>query len=449
AAGGGAVKMRAARRAPASRALAANLLVVGAAALVALLVVEILLRVLPIRDPSMVTAFQNPPWEAWSDPAWGNPGPQAYRAEPTIGYEHAPDVDEHVSLRPHAGGSFHFHTNNLGFRRDSESRPDKTPGTLRVLVLGDSHTDGYVDNAESFSSLLETALARRVGSPPVEVLNAGVVGYSPAQEILWYERHGPALAPDVVLLVLYAGNDVVELADPTKPGVDPTTGDARPGPDGSAPAPGKFGPHDRLDALRVVALTRAAIRFGPLAPLWRRFDLPGAIREVGEFRTDTVSAVLRECHGCFWQSLLQAAHAEHHPERSRADIDGVAAIAIGLDARVRARGGHTVIAVLPTRAQVEPALARGERDRVVALLGLAPDSPTFEDEIVEAWVGRFRAAAVDVISLREPLREAAAAGAQYYERDWHLGPLGHRTVAAALADSLTKTLSASSSNARR
>jgi hypothetical protein len=441
--------MRAANRVLAPRALAANLLVVGAAALFALLVVEILLRVLPIRDPSMVTAFQNPPWESWSDPAWGNPGPQTYRAEPTIGYEHAPHVDEQVSLRAHAGGSFHFHTNALGLRRDRETTREKVAGTLRVLVLGDSHTDGYVDNAESFSSLLESQLAGRVGSPPVEVLNAGVVGYSPAQEILWYERHGAALAPDVVILVLYAGNDVVELADPTKPGVDPMTGDALPAPAGTAPAPGKFGPHDRLDALRVVALTRAAIRFGPLAPLWRRLDLPGAIREVGEFRTDTVSAVLRECHGCFWQSLLQAAHAEHHRERTRADIDGVAEIAIGLDARVRARGGHAVIAVLPTRAQVEPALAQAERDRVVALLGLSPESPPFEDEVVDAWIARLRAAAVDVISLREPLRQAASAGAQYYERDWHLGPLGHRTVAAALADSLTKTLSAWSSDTRR
>ncbi len=433
--------------------VAARLLLLGGAALVALVLLEIALRVLPLRDPSMTAAFKNPPWEAWADPAWGNPSPEAYRPEATIGYEHAPGVDEPVRLAARASGAFRFRTNNLGLRRDADTATAKPAGTRRVVVLGDSHTDGYVDNAESFATVLEARLRERLGpSDVVEVLNAGVVGYSPAQEYLWYAVRGVALAPDVVVLVLYAGNDVSELADPSKPSVDPATGGGLP-PAESAPAgaagPGRFGPHDRLDTLRVVAWTRAAVRFGPLAPLWRRFDLPGAVREVGDFHTDTLIAVLRACHGCFWQSLQQAARAERHPERTHEDIGRVADLAIALDRRVRADGARLVVAILPTRGQVEPERANAERTRVADLLGIAPASLGFEDEVVAELARRLDAAGVAAVSLLEPLRQAAPSGAQFYERDWHLDPLGHRTVAAALEASVMKTFQSAPAHASR
>lgn len=431
------------------RAVAANLVLLGGAALAAFSLLEGALRVLPLDDPSMVTAFQNPPWEAWADPAWGNPGPNAYRAEPTVGYEHAPGIDESVRLAARPSGSFRFRTNDLGLRRDDDTPVRKMPGTRRVLVLGDSHTDGYVDNGESFASLLEPRLATTV---PVEVLNAGVVGYSPAQEYLWYDVRGAALDPDVVVLMLYAGNDVAELADPSKPGVDPSTGRALPATgrgSGGVAGPGRFGPHDRLDQVRVVAWARAAIRFGPLAPLWRGLGLPGAVHELGDFRTETLAAVLRTCHGCFWQSLQQAARAERHPERTRDDVARLAAIAVTLDRRVRADGGRLVVAVLPTRAQVEPERARGEQRRVAELLGLAPASLGFEDEVVGALVSRLGDAGMTVVSLLAPLRQAATTAEQYYARDWHLGPAGHRTVAAALEGAIVKSFQSDPAHASR
>src|SRR6185369_4047146 len=147
--------------------------------------------------------------------------------------------------------------------------------------------------------------------------NAGVVGYSPVQEAGWYEAHAADLAPDLVVLVLYAGNDVMELSDPSKPAIDPATSritaPAEAAPPGAA-GPGRFGPHDRLDALRIVLWARAAVRYGPLAPLWQRLRLPGRVTRVGEYRTDTLAEVLRTCHGCFYQSLQQASFAARHPE---------------------------------------------------------------------------------------------------------------------------------------
>jgi len=71
----------------------------------------------------------------------------------------------------------------------------------RILVLGDSFAWGYgVEESERFSQLLEKSL-------DVEVINAGVSGYSTDQELLWYKNEGIKYETDLVILVL-AGNDV-------------------------------------------------------------------------------------------------------------------------------------------------------------------------------------------------------------------------------------------------
>jgi lysophospholipase L1-like esterase len=68
-------------------------------------------------------------------------------------------------------------------------------------VLGDSFAWGYgVEESERFSQLLEKSL-------DVEVINAGVSGYSTDQELLWYRNEGVKYETDLVILVL-AGNDV-------------------------------------------------------------------------------------------------------------------------------------------------------------------------------------------------------------------------------------------------
>ena len=420
-----------------------NLLAIAGGVLFALVLLEVLLRVLPLRDPSMTAAFQNPPWEAWADPAWGNPGPDAYRPAPTLGYEHAPGLDVRVPLAARPAGSFELRTNELGLRRDVPTAVPKPPGLRRVLVLGDSHTDGYVDNAESFSTLLESDLRRMLGTDAVEVLNAGVVGYSPVQEVLWYEAHASDLAPDAVVLVLYSGNDVMELSDPSKPAVDVATGritaPAEAPPPGAA-GPGRFGPHDRLDAIRIVRWMRAAVRYGPLAPLWQRWRLPGRVTQVGEYRTDTLVDVLRTCHGCFYQSLQQASFAQHHPEAARRDLDQVIALVTHFAGETGARNARLVVALLPTRAQVEPERARDERARTARLLDLGAADLGFEDEVLDRLDRGLAAASLAVVPLLDPLRRAAAAAPQYYPRDWHLAPTGHRTVAAALAPAVVSTL---------
>jgi GDSL-like lipase/acylhydrolase family protein len=102
-------------------------------------------------------------------------------------------------------GSWRFVTNSRGFRNDRDFAYDKPAGTLRVLSLGDSHTQGYeVRQNATFSSVLERYLTGH--GVRAEVLNAGVSGFSNAEELAFLENEGVRYHPDVVVLAFYAND---------------------------------------------------------------------------------------------------------------------------------------------------------------------------------------------------------------------------------------------------
>src|SRR3989338_4161204 len=92
-----------------------------------------------------------------------------------------------------------YSINSLGFR-DGEHPVGKVNGTFRILVLGDSYTEGYgVEAAQRFSGLLEAMLNNGSGRR-YEVVNMGVASYSPILEYLVLRDKGLALEPDLVIL---------------------------------------------------------------------------------------------------------------------------------------------------------------------------------------------------------------------------------------------------------
>lgn len=115
-------------------------------------------------------------------------------------------------IRPHAefwhtsvNGSWKFVTNGKGLRDEREFAYAKPAGTLRVLSLGDSHTQGYeVRQQATFSAVLERYLRHR--GVHAEVLNAGVSGFSTAEELAYLESEGYKYQPDVVVLGFYAND---------------------------------------------------------------------------------------------------------------------------------------------------------------------------------------------------------------------------------------------------
>lgn len=103
----------------------------------------------------------------------------------------------------------------------------KAEGTLRILALGDSFTLAVqVDEADTFCARVAHNLAATLGRP-VECVNAGVDGYGTYQSTRLARRLAPGLAPDLMLLTLFTGNDLVDNAE-FKPGTYSVTPEPMP-----------------------------------------------------------------------------------------------------------------------------------------------------------------------------------------------------------------------------
>lgn len=112
----------------------------------------------------------------------------------------------HHGFVPNGSGVFRssewkvsYTINSLGFR-DREYSVKKPDGVFRILMLGDSYTEGYgVEASESFSKQLESML-NSGRSRNYEVINTGVGSYSPIIEYLVLKHKGLDLQPDMVIL---------------------------------------------------------------------------------------------------------------------------------------------------------------------------------------------------------------------------------------------------------
>ena len=103
--------------------------------------------------------------------------------------------------------------NSKGLR--GPDRPYEKPhGKYRVLLLGDSFTEGYTAALdESVAHVLEQEL-NSDGSECFEVINGATNGYSTDQELLFFESEGVKYQPDLTVLMFYM-NDVHKHNEPT------------------------------------------------------------------------------------------------------------------------------------------------------------------------------------------------------------------------------------------
>lgn len=126
--------------------------------------------------------------------------------DPFSYFRHLPHLEVQRLWGEHPEDEWTLRTNSLGLRMDRE--PAAEPPDLRVLVVGDSHTDGVCNNSEGYPALVEAALTTPERS--VEVLNAAKGGHSFYNYLGTLERMLP-LAPDVLVVCVYGGNDFEEL----------------------------------------------------------------------------------------------------------------------------------------------------------------------------------------------------------------------------------------------
>jgi hypothetical protein len=149
------------------------------------------------------------PFDPWLEQQLAAAGPIAIKegddihpriVEPIFHHSTSPLLVEQGSMEDH---SFVIRTNHQGFRGIKDFNYEKSPNVFRIAVLGDSFTFGqFVSDEETFPSQLETQLKTKFPQTKWEVLNFGVISYSPILYFRLYDRLVRNYKPDLVIVAL-------------------------------------------------------------------------------------------------------------------------------------------------------------------------------------------------------------------------------------------------------
>jgi lysophospholipase L1-like esterase len=328
--------------------------------------------------------------------AWGHseasPAFQTlFTPDPVIGYR----------LRPHALTQFvtaEFSTtiaiNGQGVRDDAEIGP-KPANERRIVVLGDSLVlSVQVERRQTFCSLLQDALNRGSNGVRYRVINAGVQGYGPVEELLFYREVARAFQPDLVIQTIFVGNDAEEAVI-------------------SAPR------------LRGAARPAAEALSDSLVDRLRRLVRRSMVMQVARLRVVSVTDRLPR-FGAPPEPPLQSYAASPAPriaEGLRISRECVQSV----DTEARASGARTMVMLMPARFQVDDADYGRLKDAVSGAGGtLVRDAATtrFHDALTPLALPQFDAL---------PALRAALPGPDvFFQQTVHLTPRGHEVVARAL-----------------
>lgn len=319
--------------------------------------------------------------------------------------------------------------NSRGFLTP-EYAQEKPAGALRIVALGDSFTfkAGGVPFDRQWTSLLRAELQRRLARP-VELIGLGIPGVGPRFERRLFQLEGAALAPDVVLLGLYVGNDLLDEEGTDAAGLRPP-GD---------PLREWLLRHSMLYRIarnlyhvrqgiseaereRQRHLSAAARSAGP-APERGGYEVPGyadAYRDDLELMTESEHL---QAIGNFVRLNLPQQRTGF--QRTLASVRETL---LGLARDVAASGARLVVILIPDELQVDPALLRAAAQRCGAgAEDCDVDQPQREFLEVLAVEG------IEHLDLLEDFRRAAAGERLYKPRDTHWNLAGNRLAAARIA----------------
>lgn len=130
--------------------------------------------------------------------------PDVFQPVDSLGWKHRPDLSTTINT---GEGTVTLFTDHRGFRvgRDGAVESDRT-----VLILGDSFMAALqVEYEESFPGLMQAEL-RKLVAGPVAVRNTGVGGWDPPHYLIKARQELSRKVPELVVVAVYLGNDVVE-----------------------------------------------------------------------------------------------------------------------------------------------------------------------------------------------------------------------------------------------
>lgn len=145
--------------------------------------------------------------------AFGFFPPRPVYGDPELGWRPAPATGRMALGRcmdVSTGQTIDYERNEDGVRTGLSRnliQPDTT--SIKIAVVGDSHTDLCAPNALMHSGVLESEL--RAQGIPAAVLSYGAGKYSPIQDYLAFTRVLRPYGPRVLIMNLYTGNDFYDI----------------------------------------------------------------------------------------------------------------------------------------------------------------------------------------------------------------------------------------------
>ena len=321
------------------------------------------------------------------------------------------DPEVGVRLRPGASARFRtseFETDiviNSSGVRDDEIGP-KAAGERRIVVLGDSIVLAVqVQAAETFCARLQQRLnaQQAAGGTAYRVINAGVQGYGPVEDLRFFERVARRFEADVVLVVVYVGNDAMEAAD---------SGDAvlpRPEADVAAAAHGP-------------TVTTAPSRW----PLWlRRMVRRSMVLQTVRLRAVTLLDRYSRVHPIDRALTMYLPDLPPEMERglavSRESVRRIAATAAS-------DGARTGVVLVPARFQVDDE----NFDSLKAIVA-AGGQDLVRDAASKRFASAFSGLGLPLLDTLPALRTASGEARVFMRSTAHLTLHGHQVMADTLA----------------
>ena len=315
-----------------------------------------------------------------------------FTGDPVIGYRLQPGARTRFTTAEFATD---IAINGTGVRDDEEIGP-KPAGERRILVLGDSLVlSVQVPFAQTFTEHLERRLTQAAGAGArYRVINGGVQGYGPVEELLLFRRLAPAVQPDLVLVVVFVGNDAEEAL----------TSEAKLAPERPA-----------AELLRESIVTRA-----------RRLVRRSMVLQVLRLRAVAATDRFRTAAGPP-EPPLQSYAAEPAP-RSPRGVAHSRDILSRLASEADLAGARTGFVLMPARLQLDD----GDFGRLRAIVAAA-GGELRRDAATERFAAALDGLGRPVFDLLPPLRAALPGPDLFFQENVHLTRRGHAVVGDALA----------------
>ena len=132
-----------------------------------------------------------------------------YQADTIAGHFHVPVASREFDWPEHPEGKIEMRTNNIGCRNDQDTEIKKHNNVKRIIITGDSHTDGVLNNSESVAAHLKEIFSKNYPDLEFEVLNAGNGYYGPQNYLGVLKKFLP-YQPDAFIVIVYTGNDFLD-----------------------------------------------------------------------------------------------------------------------------------------------------------------------------------------------------------------------------------------------